>query len=216
MPKRILILVLCIAFKIGLVAQESFEPSTHLGIHGGVNFSAVSFRPSTSIKQNFVLSDGFGIVFRHVSEPHIGIQIEVNVAGKGWQEVIDSVGKYTRRLETIDLPILAVFIAGNRTVRFAFTIGPYVSYLRNEKEIIGFSDQTKYRPYYNKPIDHQWEFGFTGGVGVEFHTRLGAFALHANYSHALNNLFPLNRDVFYYNSSRNQVIHAGLMYMYTF
>jgi len=212
--RRILILMLFLTVPLCLFAQNSFKPSTHLGIHGGYNFSAVSFKPS--VKQELLTSNSYGLVFRHVSEPHIGIQFEVNVAGKGWKEIIDSVDTYTRRLQTIDVPLMAVFIAGSRTLRIAFTIGPYVSYLIHEEESLSTNDATKYKPYYLKKLEGTWEAGFTGGVGFEFHTKVGAFALRASYNHALNNIFPLNVDEFYYSASRNQVIHGGIMYMYQF
>jgi hypothetical protein len=206
--------MLFLIVKLCLFAQDSFTPSTHLGIHGGYNFSAVSFKPS--VNQELLPSNAYGIVFRHVSEPNIGIQFEVNVAGKGWKELIDSVDTYTRRLKTIDIPLTAVFIAGSRTLRFAFTIGPYVSYLIHEEESFSTNDATKYKPYYLKKLEGAWEVGFTGGVGIEFHTKVGAFAVRASYNHGLNNIFPLNVDEFYYRASRNQVIHAGIMYMYQF
>jgi len=212
--KKLQILMLCFFCGNFLNAQEVFKPSTHLGIHSGFNFSAVSFNPS--LKQDLLRSNAFGIVLRHVSEPNIGLQLEINFAGKGWKEVIDSVGTYTRRLETLDIPILAAFIAGKRTVRFAFTIGPYVSYLRHEKETINIEDPDKYRRHYNKLLVNSWEFGFTGGVAFEFHTKLGTFALRASYNHGLTNIFPLDVDEFYFSGSRQQVIHGGLMYFVTF
>jgi Outer membrane protein beta-barrel domain len=214
MLQRILILMFFLTVKLCIFAQDSFKPSTHLGIHGGYNFSAVSFKPS--VNQKLLSSNAFGIVFRHVSEPHIGIQFEVNVAGKGWKELIDSVDTYTRRLQTIDIPLTAVFIAGSRTLRIAFTIGPYVSYLIRESESFSTNDVTKDKPYYRKKLEGVWEVGFTGGVGIEIHTKAGAFALRASYNHGLNNIFPLNVDDYYYSASRNQVIHGGIMYMYQF
>ena len=234
MLKRILILLLFLTFKIFLNAQGSFEPSTYIGIHGGVNMSVVSFNPS--LKQSFLASNAFGLVLRHVSEPNIGLQLEVNIAGKGWKEIIDSIGTYTRRIETIDIPVMTAFIAGRRKLRFTFTIGPYISYRREEKETVNITRKSDYstftdwtfrfnseiikvaekpysRPYYYRPLVNNWEFGFTGGAAVEFHSKIGSFALRASYNHALTNLFPLNIDKFYFSGSRMQVIHVGLMYM---
>jgi len=215
MQKRIVILPVFLLLSCILYARDPlFKPTTHIGIHGGVNFSAVSFNPS--LKQSLLTSNAFGIVFRHVSEPNIGFQLEINAAGKGWKELIDSVGSYTRRLETLNIPVTAAFIAGKKTVRFAFNIGPYISYLRDEKETIHMPETASPRPHYMKPLVSNWEFGFTGGLAAEFHTGIGAFAIRASYSHALTNLFPLNRDEFYFSASRSQVIHAGVMYFYTF
>ena len=95
-----------------------------------------------------------------------------------------SVGTYKRKLETIDIPMMAVFIAGSKAVRYAFTLGPYVSYLRHEKETINIADTLDYRPYYLKPLENNWEFGFTGGLAVEYHTKLGVFGLRAHIATA--------------------------------
>ncbi len=170
---------------------------------------------SPRLNESLLRSNVFGLVFRYVSEPYIGLQVEVNVAGKGWKEVIDSAGTYTRKLNTVDIPVLAAFVAGKRTVRLAFTIGPYVSYLRSEKELIQVAD-TLYKSYYQKPLVHKLEFGFTGGVALEFYTKLGTFAVRGSYNHSLTNLFPLNIKEFYFSGSRNQVIQAGLMYFVNF
>jgi|WetSurMetagenome_2_1015567.scaffolds.fasta_scaffold148048_3 hypothetical protein len=214
MLKRILILVLLYTIESHTEAQDTFVPSTLVGVHGGINFSTVGFKPS--MKQEMLLSNAFGIVVRHVSEPHIGIQLEANFAGKGWKEVLDTSGSYTRELKTIDIPVTAVFIAGSRLLRFSFALGPYVSYLRKEKEIISVTDADLYKSHYGIKLVNDWEFGFTGGLSVEFHTGIGAFALRGMYSHALTNLFPLNVEDYYFSVSRNQVIHVGLMYFYTF
>jgi hypothetical protein len=211
MFKRTLILALFSYFLLRVEAQDSFKPSTHVGFHGGINLSAVSFFPK--VEQELLTSRALGIVFRHISEPHIGLQIEANLSGKGWKEIIDSVGSYTRRLETVDVPIMAVFIAGSKLVQFAFTIGPYVSYLRHEKETINIADTAYFLDYYHIPLQNDWEFGFTGGIGIEFHTKIGAFGLKASYNHSLTNIFPLNTDVHYFYGSRNQVINAGLFYL---
>jgi hypothetical protein len=210
MLKRILILLLSSFLIMNLEAQDTFKPSTHIGIHGGTNLSLVSFTPS--VNQDLLTSPSFGLIFRHVSEPHIGLQIEINFAGKGWKENIDSIGSYKRNLETLDIPVMAVFIAGSRTLRLAFTIGPYVSYLRHEKETINIADTLDYHAYYNKPLINKLEFGFTGGFGIELHTKLGAFGIRASYNHSLTNLFPLNVSEFYFSGSRNQVINAGVFY----
>jgi hypothetical protein len=213
--KFILILSIIVVW-IGndLIARDpDFKPTTHIGIQGGMNFSTVSFKPQ--IKESFLPAPSFGLVFRHVSEPNIGLQIEVNSWAKGWKELIDSVGSYKRNLQTINVPVMASFIAGSKSIRFAFTVGSYVSYLREEKETIEMPE-ANFRKHYLKPLASKWEFGFTGGVSAEIHTKIGAFAVRASYNHALTNLYPLNRKDYYFSASRQQVIHAEVMYFYSF
>ena len=227
MLKKVLIFLLSLVFSMGMDAQKDFRATTHIGVNGGINLIRVGFSPV--IRQDLMTVYSYGLVFRHVSEPHIGTQVEVNYSGRGWIENRDTLGTYKRAIQTLDIPVMAAFIAGSKTLRFAFTIGPYVSRRLSEKETIDVSERVNqtiyrlqrpgfitdhpyYRPYYLKPLTGNWEIGFTGGLAIEFHTRYGTLGLRGSYSHALNNLFPLNADEFYYNSSRSQVISAGLTY----
>ncbi len=209
MLKQILILLVLSLFSINLEAQDLFKPSTHIGINAGVNISRVAFKPS--IHQNLLTSASAGLVIRHISEPHIGLQFELNYAGKGWSEDLDSLGSYKRSLQTYYIPMQAVFIAGSKVLRLAVTLGPYVSWLKGEKEAFSV-DTSYYRAYYKQPLEDRWEFGFTGGLGIEFHSKAGVFGIRATYSNSLTNLFPLNSDAFYYNASRSQLLHAGFTY----
>jgi hypothetical protein len=237
MFRRILIFLLFVFPGLGLSAQKTFEPTTHVGVHGGMDFSTMSFRPQ--LNEEFLPGKEFGIFFRHVSEPHIGIQFEINAADKGWKEVIDSVGSYTRKLYTINVPVLASFIAGSKTIRFVFTIGPYVSYRRYDTEVLKLIEKQDYtaltfrtirynseiipvmetpfrRQHYYKPLASNWEFGFNGGVAVEIHTKIGGFSIRASYSHALTNLYPLNKGPYYFSASRMMVIYGGVGYFVSF
>jgi hypothetical protein len=218
MLKRILILTVLLLFVRHLEAQNPFKPSNYLGIDIGINTCRVSFTPK--VNQNLLTAIEAGLVFRNMSERHVGLQIELNYAGKGWIENRDSIGKYRRDLEVIRLPLLAVFTAGSKMLRFSFLLGPYASYLKSESEtydIAGFylmvnPVTSNYLPYYGKQLDSRWEFGFTGGLGVELHTKIGVFGIRANYNHSLTNLFPLNDSEFYYEVSRSQMLHAGITY----
>jgi hypothetical protein len=210
MHKRILIIYACWLFNLNLYAQDQFSPSTYIGIGAGACISRVSFTPV--IKQDLVSSSSISFFFRHISEPNIGLQVELNYHARGWIENLDSIGKYKRKMQVLDLPVLAAFVAGKKIVRFAFTIGPYLSYMLHEKETISIIDTIYFRKYYLKPLDNKWEFGFLAGLALELHTKVGAFGIKVQYANGLSNLFPLNSKEFYFNGSRCQVIHAGLTY----
>jgi len=192
-------------------AQDTFEPATYLGVTGGVNICYVNFNPY--IKQGVFTSYSAGIIFRHVSEPHIGIQFEISSSGKGW---IEDAGTYQRTVDVLDLPVMAVFTAGKKTMRLSFMIGPYLSYRRQEKEIITIINSSYIREYYGKPLERKMEAGFIGGAGIEAHTRAGVFAVKATFSHSMTNLFPLDVSEFYYEGSRMMVLNGSLYYMVRF
>jgi hypothetical protein len=231
MLNKILIVFSFLVLSLSLRAQQDFRSSTHIGFNAGVNFNRVLFSPF--VRQDLLTANSFGFVFRHVSEPHIGLQVEVNYSGRGWIENRDSIGTYQRSLQVLDIPVMAVFIAGSKTLRFAFTIGPYLSRRLQEKETMSIKDSENfrlyslqkpgyimhnpyYKPYYFKEIENKWEFGFTGGIGIEIYTKFGTPGIRASYSHGLTNIYPLNADKFYYEASRSQVIHAGITYFINF
>jgi len=214
LKKGFLITFLAIVSSLCLQAQNTFEPTTHIGVTGGVNISGVNFKPFT--RQEGYTSYSTGLVLRHISEPNIGIQAEIIYSRKGWVESRDTAGKYERSIEVAELPVMAVFIAGRKTVRLSFGLGPYVNYRINEKETIILPDESYARPYYGKPLRDKMEGGFIVAAGFETHTKAGVFSLRSTFSHSLTNLFPLNAPEFYYESSRMMNLNASLSYMLTF
>lgn len=191
--------------------QNDFRPSTYLGLQTGFNFCYTNFIPA--IDQKVYTANNTGLVFRHISEPGIGLQVEVNFAHKGWIENRDSASDYRRVMQTVDFPFMAVFVFGKRKVRLAFSVGPFLSYRRKETEHLNLADSSYFRAYYQKSLENKWEFGLMAGLGLELHSRIGVFALRGSYCYGLSNLFPLNVSEFYYENSRMQMIHAGILYM---
>lgn len=193
-----------------LAAQKPRVSDTWIGFHGSGMVSRIDFDPR--VTQDLKTGISAGLVMRHVSEPHIGIQIECNYAEKGWIENRDSLGMYTRNRQNIDIPVLAAFVAGKGKVRAVVTLGPYISYRLTDKDKIELTDNRFAFSYYGSTLDDKWEFGFTGGLALEWHAPVGVIGLRAIYGHSLTNVFLLNTGTFVYSASRNQVIQAGLSY----
>ncbi len=211
MLKKPLLAFLSVLYVLNLTAQKpEFIPSTYLGITAGGAFNRVGFTPY--VKQNMLAANSFGVMFSHVSEPHIGVQIELNYAGRGWTENLDSLGNYTRNLTVLDIPFTAAFIIGSKKLRFAFNLGPDVTYLLHDKEKISISDTSFFKGYYGQPMNQSWSFGFTLGASVEWYSKIGAFAIRASYNYMLTNYFSLKSDVFYYEESRSQTLNLGVSY----
>jgi Outer membrane protein beta-barrel domain len=231
MLKKPLLAFLSLLCVLNLAAQKPFTPSTYLGITAGGAFNRVGFTPT--VKQNMLAANSFGVIFRHISEPNIGVQIELNYAGRGWTENRDSLGNYTRNLTVLDIPFTAVFIIGSKNLRFAINLGPDVTYLLHNKEKISIIDAVYspdyyrivhgdkvypeygnpfYKGYYGKPMTQTWSFGFYGGASIEWYSRFGTFAIRASYCYMLTNYFPLNSDVFYYQESKSQTLNLGVSY----
>jgi hypothetical protein len=210
MPKKLLLAFLSLLCVLNLTAQKTFIPSTYLGITAGGAFNRVGFTPT--VKQNMLAASSFGVMFRHISEPHIGVQIEINYAGHGWIENRDSLGKYTRNLTVLDIPFTAVFFIGSKKLRFAINLGPDFNYLLHDNEKIAMIDTAYNKGYYGVPIEPKWLFGFNGGASVEWYSKIGTFAIRASYNYMLTDYFPLKSDVYYYEVSKSQTLNLGVSY----
>jgi hypothetical protein len=195
---------------LSLAAQKPDVSETYVGLQGSAGFSRVAFDPR--VTEDLKPSQSFGLVLRHVSEPHVGVQLEVNYTQKGWIENRDSLGTYTRSRSVADIPVTAAFIAGKGKVRAVVTLGPYVSLRLKDEEKIALTDDRYAFSYYGHALADRWEFGFTGGISLEWHAPVGVFALRATYAHSLTNVFLLSGDAYVYSASRNQVILGGLSY----
>lgn len=210
MLKKPLFAFLTLLCVFSLAAQKSFTPSTYLGITAGGAFNRVGFTPF--VKQNMLAANSFGVIFRHVSEPHIGVQVELNYAGRGWIENRDSLGNYTRNLTVLDIPVTAVFIAGSKNLRFAFNLGPDFTCLLHDREKSSVIDPAYNKDYYGIPMAQKWSFGFNGGASVEWYSRFGTFAIRASYCYMLTDYYSLKSDTFYYAESKSQTLNLGVSY----
>jgi hypothetical protein len=210
MPKPIFYITILLLFTGSLSAQQKFIPYTYIGLNAGAGFSHAGFKPT--VNQNILSGAYTGLVIRHVSEPHVGIQIEVNYAGRGWIENLDSAGIYKRNLKVADFPVTAAFIAGNKRLRFVFTLGPYLTYLVHDAEKITVPDSFYFKDYYGKKLKGNLFYGLTAGFSLEWETALGIFGIRAAYCYNFTDIFPLKDEKFYYLQSKLQTLNAGITY----
>jgi hypothetical protein len=186
-----------------LYAQNEFKPKTYLGIIQGVNFSRVDF-DITGIEQKFVSGYSGGLIFRYISEPVAGIQIEVNYTEKGWSGKPDTSAYYNGHLGYLELPFLTHITLGKNKTFFTINFGPYVSYLIMNKIESNID--------YPEVIDNQFEFGYCAATGIGFHFSIGTFQIEGRYLNSLTNFFNKSTNP-QFNASRNQLINISFTYL---
>lgn len=212
--KKFFILLLITGCSIATFGQpKDFKTELYIGATGGATFSKVRFYPNIIESYNQGTSEG--IMFRLISEPHIGFQVEINYTQKGWKQ--DSVG-YSRRLDYVSLPIMTHINLGSKVFRFTINLGPEVAYMISEKEKFSTltpvsSGDAGYRAYFGKPTDTQLDFLFTAGIGMEYHLKSGgAFALEGRAYYSLPNLFDPNKYI--YKTSQSNGVQVKLAYLF--
>ncbi|GAB3822542.1 porin family protein [Pontibacter rugosus] len=210
--KKILLLLLLSIGTYTLNAQDTFVPETKLGVKGGVNLSSFSFNPS--IDQTMTVGYTGGIVFKHINNPKLGIQAEINYLQRGWTETLVTGDTYTRDLQYVELPLMTHIAFGEKKTRYILNFGPNASYLLAGGEGVEGSDTGEgVIAYQNKEIDNPFMFGLSFGVGVVRKTGFGDFQLEARYTQSLSNIFRSDINLV---ASRNQSIGITLAYLVDF
>lgn len=197
----------------GIAQPKDFQSELYIGAKGGMTFSKVRFYPN--VIESFQQGNSGGIMFRFISEPHIGFQVEVNYTQKGWKE--DSLG-YSRLLNYVSVPIMTHVNLGNKAFRLTINLGPEVAYMISEEE--KFTRQVpispgdpEYRTYFGKPTDTQLDFLFTAGIGMEYHFKKGsAISLEGRAYYSLPNLFDPNK--YPYKVAQSNGAQVTLAYLF--
>lgn len=196
-----------------------------IGANAGWMLSRMDFDPS--IKQSYKQSPTVGVSARYVCEKYFssicGVQAELNYAAQGWQELIEdgSGNTYKRNLHYLQLPILMQLGWGRerRGLKFVFEAGPQVGICLGESEVRGGGEwDTSNRPnsvvyQYSHDLDHAFDYGITGGIGIELSTAAGHFLLEGRYYYGLGDTYD-NSKKGYFSRSANSAIIVKLNYLF--
>ena len=179
------------------------EPRSNfsVGVNGGVNLNSASFTPT--IKQNSLMGITGGLTARYISEKYFamicGAQVELNISQRGWDELFEMEdengqtikvpGKtYTRKMTYVDIPFLAHLAFGReRGLQFFVHAGPQIGFLIGESETIEGIDMNTLsntqKAIYGVKIQNKFDYGITGGGGVELRTKkAGSFLVEGRPS----------------------------------
>lgn len=214
-------------FWVGMLfaQKQTFPAELYIGAGAGGIAANVSFVPS--IPQTIVYSYQGGVAAKYVTEKHLGLITEVNLARKGWREEFDAEKEfaYERTLAYVDVPFMTHVYFGDKT-RFVFNAGPQISVLIGENAHMNqaLSDDVAARKAADPdaPIAVQYDpmsemkrvdYGLIGGVGLELRTAIGVFDLEGRYYFGLGDIFNSRRsDNAYFTRSAHRVVMAKLTY----
>lgn len=226
MKKHLTILtILCIIATYA--SAQVGSPRKTIAVGGSIGATAANVSFSPKVKQQFYFGDTFGATARYTSEKYFFLvcaaQLEANLAQRGWKELIEdgSGNEYSRRLTYLEIPFFAHLGIGReaRGLQCYLNLGPQVGILLSDSEVMGGMEpwDVSRRPnnvieQYGKSIDHRFEYGITGGLGLEFKTGIGNFSVEGRYYFGLSDIFGnTKRD--YFGRSANTTIYAKVAYM---
>ena len=202
--KRLLFLIYAISVGTMLHAQVGeAKKDLAIGVSGGYVLNKVSFNPT--IKQDFHTGTTFGISLRYTCEKYFAalcaLQAEVNYTEMGWKEKIEtSTDTYQRQMGYVQVPLLANIGFGREQggAKGFIVLGPQIAFCINEDEKRGgeWTEETlSKRPnqiveQYDLQVQKKFEYGLTGGAGLDLSTRSGHhFLLEGRYYYALSDIF---------------------------
>ena len=211
------LLLLILLPMLTLAQDQPFTKEFYFGVKGGMVFSRVKFKPN--VEQNLYNGNSAGFLFRMISEPHVGIQIELNYLQKGWEEkpLAEKTQSYFHKLNYFEIPIMTHANLGSKAFRFSLNLGPSVAFLLSDSQ--GMKPASPGIPatpdivYWGKPIDSSVDFLFVGGFGFEYHfKRIGALALDTRIFYSLTNLY--NPKNYGYDPSQTNGVQVTLAYLF--
>ena len=226
------LLRLCLVFALlsgcaaDMLAQRKYNKyrSVSVGVRGGATFSKVTFRPS--VREKFQPGMSMGVSVRYIEEKYFGIIGEVNFSQFGWKEDFsrETTGDYaySHTMNYITIPFLSHIFFGNEPVRGFLNLGPQIGVLFSDKvsssfdvnDLPPFTAVLQVQQYY-EPIKSKFDYGITGGIGMEVKLKRHSIIVEGRYYFGLNDFFENSKGKdAYFQASAHQQIWAGISYLF--
>lgn len=192
-----------------------------IGFNGGVNLNSVSFSPT--VRQQNLMGINGGLTLRYISERYFkmicGAQIELNFSQHGWDEFYQDYPElqYTRKMNYVEIPLLAHMAFGKeRGAQFFLHAGPQIGFFLSDSYTISgdwenFSGITVEQ--HTKAVENRFDYGITGGAGLEIRTKIGNFLVEGRYYYALSDFYKSTKKD-YFSRSAHGVIAAKFTYLF--
>ncbi|MBO5699141.1 MAG: PorT family protein [Bacteroidaceae bacterium] len=222
------ILLLLLTFNICVVKAQigDYRNDMCVGVNVGVTMNEVGFEPL--IAQKMLTQPTIGLTFRYTSEKFLtaycAFQTELNYARLGWKEDIMNSkleplpDTYERTIDYLQMPFLARLAWGkeHKGTMFYFLLGPQIGYVISDHAKKSDTWTTKFdgsadRPnsvvaQYDLAIKNKFEYGITGGVGVELNTSIGHFLVEGRYYYGLADIFGNSKRDFFSRSNHTTIV----------
>ena len=202
MKKHIVILFLFST--TNLIFAGDFFVGTNLGL----NLSQVSFVPTVS--QNYLAGYNGGIVARYISEPHLGLQAELNFSQRGWAEKTEETGNIHRRLNYVELPVMTHIYFGSKTFRGFVNLGPKIGFFTGEEKP-EIEEHTPDR--FSMPVKYKFDYALAGGLGFGLAINRFFYQVEGRYGFGLGDFFSNNKaDPYSRSAFRTVSVNFSVLY----
>lgn len=190
---------MAIGSKAQIVITTPYEYA--IGVSGGTTFSSVSFTPR--VLQSMRTGVTMGVTGRMAMGKNVGLQLELNYAQQGWKERYETEDgkplnqyKYSRLLNYLQMPFYTRVRFGDKKVKFFFFGGPQIGYMIGEstRENLNGESPGRENTQHGLAVQKKFEWGISGGVGIEIRTGIGYFTLEGRYLYSLGDIYNTRRE----------------------
>lgn len=206
---------------IAQVRDPNFKRELSLGAKAGVTIPDMALSPS--VAQNTWIGYTSGVSFRYIEEKLFGLIVELNWAQRGWDEAFaDNQYAYRRTLNYLEIPFLSHIYFGSEHFHAFVNLGPQLGFLVNDTKNANFdianppnfNDGSKIMESYDLPVKNRFDYGITGGLGVELRFDRHIIVLEGRYYFGLGDVFGNRKSDIFSGSSANRSFVATLSYMF--
>ncbi|MDR3251636.1 MAG: PorT family protein [Tannerella sp.] len=188
-----------------------------VGVSGGASFSSVTFNPK--VAQTMLQGLTFGVTGRMTMGENVGLQVELNYVQQGWNEEYEDAPefKYSRRLDCLQLPFHTRVQFGGKNVMGFIKAGPQVGYMINEStsDNLNGAAPGKVNAQHDMPAEVNFEWGISGGAGIEVRTGIGYFLIEGDYFYSFGDIYGTQRKDYFLKASTQSII-AKVTYLIPF
>jgi hypothetical protein len=225
----ILWLILTVVSRAGAQIIVTTPYEFAVGVSGGATFSSVAFSPK--VEQRTLKGMTFGVTGRMTMGEYVGLQLEINYAQQGWDEFFERTNpaegaetvkpenlrtdyRYTRRLNYLQMPFYTRVQFGGKSVKGFINAGPQIGYFLSESTHENLKGERPAKQH-DMPLEKKFEWGISGGAGIEIRSAIGYFLLEGRYYYSFGDIYNTRvRDTF--SKASGQVIIAKVSYLIPF
>lgn len=190
-----------------------------VGANGGINLNSVSFSPT--VRQKNLMGINSGLTVRYISEKYFkmicGAQVELNFSQHGWSEFDEDHPEleYTRTMNYVEIPLLAHLAFGKeRGVQFFIHAGPQIGFFISDTQTKNDAWDNYTTPeQHDKQVENKFDYGITGGAGLEIRTKAGNFLVEGRYYYALSDFYKSTKKDYFARSAHGAIV-AKITYLF--
>jgi hypothetical protein len=198
---------------IFVILNFSVLAQSKLGLRLGANSFKPTFDPKLPGESSFAKGYEGGIVFQHLSDPHLGIQLEAIYAQTSWQQNFDSANYFRQELRNVEVPFVTHIYLNQQHKGVFLDIGTTTSYTvssKNEEHVV---DSVTYHYQFGKRLINRFQFGLTAGIGYIINIGSGALQIAGRFTQRFTNLLSGDKSNKDFRSSPSMVLSVSIAYL---